>query len=261
MRMKRALFLPPFDECAEPAALIEIAQAAEAAGWDGLFLWDHVMRPDPPRPVADPWIALAGIAASTTRIRLGPMVTPLVRRRPQKLAREIATLDRLSNGRLIVGFGLGVDTGRELSAFGEILAQSDRARLLDEGLGLIAELLSGELVHHEGEFFRATDVQFLPSPVQSPVPFWIAARTMNPGPLRRAAGAQGLFPIELTPGELAPLIDVICQHRGGLDGFDVVALASQGSSMEQWAQVGATWWCEDPQPGVTVAEVMALLSR
>src|SRR3954447_17090939 len=153
--MRRALFIPPFDDLADVRLLAELAAEAERAGWDGLFLWDHVLRPDPPRRVADPWIALPAVAAATDRIRLGPMITPIVRRRPQKLAREVATLDHLSGGRVTLGLGLGVDTGRELSAFGEITDTVERGDVLDEGLALLRSLLSGEPVDHHGRYFTA----------------------------------------------------------------------------------------------------------
>ena len=108
--MKHALFLPPFGALADPGRLVQHAVAAEGAGWDAIFLWDHVLRrPEEPQEIADPWVAMAAIAAATTRIRIGPMVTPITRRRPIKLARETTTLDHLSSGRLTLGLGLGVD--------------------------------------------------------------------------------------------------------------------------------------------------------
>lgn len=257
--MKRALFLPPFDDLADPGLMAELAVEAEDAGWDGWFVWDHVMRPGPPRPVADPWISLAAVAMATERLRLGPMVTPIVRRRPQKLAREIATLDHLSRGRVVVGLGLGVDTGRELSAFGEVTDPVERGDVLDEGLALLRGLLSGEEVRHEGAHFLADAVTFLPAPVQSPVPIWMATRSANRRPLRRAATADGLFPIEMGPSDVAALLEVIAAERGSLDGFDVVALASSGGTPDEWAAAGATWWFEDLGPGATAADVRGLI--
>ena len=98
--MRSGLFLPLFDELADPAVVARLAAEAEEAGWHGVFVWDHVRWREPVVDVADPWITLAAIATATERIRLGPMVTPLARRRPVKVARETATLDRLSGGRL-----------------------------------------------------------------------------------------------------------------------------------------------------------------
>jgi len=256
--MRHALFLPPVDELADPNALVEIATLAEERGWDGMFLWDHVNRPDPPRPVADPWIALAAIAAVTDRIRFGPMITPMVRRRPQKLARETVTLDRLSRGRLVLGMGLGVDSGRELSAFGEVLPAPERAEMLDEGLDLLTSLWAGEEVHHVGSHYRADGVTFLPGPVQQPrIPIWLAARTMARAPLRRAARFDGLFPIEVDASQIAEMLGVIEAERGSLDGFDVATTGDPGSDPSPYAAVGVTWWMTSFEPGATVDDLAA----
>jgi alkanesulfonate monooxygenase SsuD/methylene tetrahydromethanopterin reductase-like flavin-dependent oxidoreductase (luciferase family) len=101
--MKRGLYLAPFDELANPRLLAELARAAESVGWDGLFLWDRIAYPPRERAVADPWVALSAIASRTETLRPGPMITPLSRRRVQKVARETVTLDHLSNGRLTLG--------------------------------------------------------------------------------------------------------------------------------------------------------------
>src|SRR5215216_7509609 len=111
MSVERGIFVAPFDELVDPRTLAELAESAEARGWDGFFLWDHIAYRAPVQAVADPWVALAAIACSTERLRIGPMVTPLSRRRVQKLARETVTLDHLSRGRLTLGVGLG--SGRE----------------------------------------------------------------------------------------------------------------------------------------------------
>src|SRR6266542_403809 len=119
-KLRSALWLPTFDELADPAIVARLAAEAEEAGWHGVFVWDNLLWPAPVRQVADPWITLAAIATATERLRLGPMVTPLARRRPTKVARETATLDRLSGGRLTLGVGLGSDRfAHELSATGE----------------------------------------------------------------------------------------------------------------------------------------------
>src|SRR4029453_11638669 len=107
--MRSALFIPLFDALADPPLVARLSAEAEEAGWGGVFTWDNVRYVAPVVDVADPWITLAAIAATTERIRLGPMVTPLARRRPAKVARETATLDRLSHGRLTLGVGLGSD--------------------------------------------------------------------------------------------------------------------------------------------------------
>ncbi len=257
--MRHALFFPPADELADPLAVVELAVLAEERGWDGVFLWDHVNRPDAPRPLADPWIVLAAIATATSRIRLGPMVTPMVRRRPQKLARETVTLDRLSRGRLTLGMGLGVDSGRELSAFGEVLEPAERAKMLDEGLEVLTSLWSGEEVRHLGTHYRADAVTFLPGPVQQPrIPIWLAARSMAGAPLRRAARYDGLFPIEVDAAQIGEILGVIAAERGSLDGFDVATTGDPGADPAPFAAVGVTWWMTSFEPGATVDDLAAV---
>src|SRR3954471_8727729 len=121
--MRFGITLPPFNDWSDPRTVMAIAADAEAAGWDGFFLWDHVTwNPAWGTPaIADPWICLAAAATATSRIRLGTMVTPLARRRPQIVARQLVTLDHLSGGRMILGVGLGADDDFKL--FGEPLHQ------------------------------------------------------------------------------------------------------------------------------------------
>ncbi|HEX5195262.1 MAG TPA: LLM class flavin-dependent oxidoreductase [Solirubrobacteraceae bacterium] len=168
MSARRGLYIAPFDGLASPAALAELAAVAERAGWDGVFVWDHLLYSEPVRELSDPWICVAAIAARTTRLALGPMVTPLARRRPQVVARQALTLDRLSEGRLVLGFGLG-DDGRngELSRFGEELDPRRRGAMLSEGLDVLRGLLSGERVEHRGEHYTADGVRFEPPPTRT----------------------------------------------------------------------------------------------
>src|SRR6478752_1014577 len=189
---KRGIFVAPFEGLADATALAELAKRAEAAGWDGFFLWDHVAYRAPVTALADPWVCMAAIAMQTERIVTGPLVTPLARRRIHKLARETVTLDRLSGGRLIFGAGLGGDNSGEFSRFGEEPDAKARAKLLDDGLAQLELYWSGE---------------FEPRPVQQPrIPVWLAARWPNRKPVRRALEWDGLFPIDLPgPDELAEL--------------------------------------------------------
>ena len=159
--------------------------------------------------MADPWITLAAMATATERIRLGPMVTPLARRRPVKVARETATLDRLSGGRLTLGVGLGSDQfASEYSITGEELDDRRRASMLDESLEILAAAWSGEPVHHRGEHYTVDGMRFLPRPVQRPgVPVWVAGYYGKPRPMRRAARYQGFFPLGLDhPEQLAEIV-------------------------------------------------------
>ena len=142
-QVKRAVYVPPFGELADPRVLAELASAAEERGWDGFFVWDHILHRSPVRAIADPWVALAAIACATSTLRIGPMVTPLSRRRVQKLARETVTLDILSSGRLTLGVGLGSDRNGELEPFGEVTNPRERARLLDNGLDGPGQVLVG----------------------------------------------------------------------------------------------------------------------
>ncbi len=247
---------------ANPATMVEVAVAAEAAGWDGLFLWDHVLRPsDEPREIADPWVMMAAIAAATTTIRIGPMVTPITRRRPIKLARESVTLDHLSNGRLTMGLGLGVDTSGELSRFGEVTDPKLRGQRLDEGAELLCAFWSGEPVSFHGAHFVADDVLVLPRPVQRPrIPLWFAARGGARKPVRRAARYDGLFPINVDASGLAEMLDVVRSVRGNLDGFDVALHPEDRTQYDAFAELGMTWALVAPGPQAGPGQFLELAS-
>ena len=214
--------MPLFDALADPAVVARLCVEAEEAGWHGAFVWDNLRFQEPVVDVADPWITLAAMATATKRIRLGPMVTPLARRRPVKVARESATLDRLSGGRLTLGVGLGNDRfASEYSITGEELDDRRRASMLDESLEILAAAWSGELVHHRGEHYTVDGMRFLPRPVQRPgVPVWVAGYYGKPRPMRRAARHQGFFPIELDhPAQLAEIVaDLDGAAQGGRQG-------------------------------------------
>jgi len=239
---RRAIFVAPFGELAEPRRLARLAEAAEAAGWDGFFLWDHIVYSET-REVADPWVAMAAIACATERVRIGPLVTPTPRRRIQKLARETVTLDRLSGGRLVFGVGIGGDRHGEFGPFGDPEDARERARLLDGGLERLVALWGGE---------------FAPPPVQQPrIPVWVAARWPNRRPVRRAARWDGLFPIDLTePEELAELVAEVGDLRDGAPGpFDVVVTNPAGTGAAPWEAAGATWCLTGFGPAPTEGEV------
>ncbi|QVQ50468.1 LLM class flavin-dependent oxidoreductase [Spiractinospora alimapuensis] len=260
--MRYALFLPPFGELADPTVLADLAADAEAAGFQGFFLWDHIARPHRPElAVGDPWISLAAVATRTERMTLGTRITPLTRRRPQVVARQAVALDRLSGGRFVLGVGPGTDSGGELTRFGEVAALRERAARLDEALDVVCQLWSGEEVEHDGTHFRVDGLRFLPTPVQRPrIPIWVAAQSTNPGPMRRAARFDGLCP-ETTPEGLAEMLAGIGERRGGLDGFDVAAAGPPGQDPEPYRAVGATWWLVQLPEITTVDEVTAEIER
>jgi alkanesulfonate monooxygenase SsuD/methylene tetrahydromethanopterin reductase-like flavin-dependent oxidoreductase (luciferase family) len=221
-----------------------LAARAEAAGWDGVFLWDHVRYSPPVRAVADPWIALAAVACATERVLIGPMVTPPSRRRIVKLAKETVTLDHLSGGRLVLGLGLGSDRHGELAPFGEVDDPRERAALLDAGLDRLAAIWEGDLE---------------PPPVQRPrIPVWLAARWPNRRPVRRAARWDGLFPIDLPgPEAVADLVAEVAALRApGAAPFDMVVTNPPGTDLAPWIAAGTTWCLRTfgPQPSVAAVE-------
>lgn len=246
--MRFGLHVPQMGAFAEPRDLVDLAVRAETAGWDGFFVWDHVMWTWEP-PACDPWVALGAIAAVTERLVLGPLVTPVPRRRPWKLAREAVTLDRLAGGRTVLGVGIGTDRHREFTAFGEPATDDRmRAEMLDEGLELITALWRGERVTHAGRHYTADDVIYEPRPVQVPrIPIWCALGwPARRGPLERAARWDGVAPVgDMTPPGVAALRDRIAGLRDTDAPFDVVVrdVDVQGTPSRA-AAAGATWWLE-----------------
>lgn len=241
---RHGLFLPPFDALADPALLARLAVEAEEAGWDGVFLWDHLLYSDPVQAVLDPWICLAAIGAATSRLTLGVMVTPLSRRRPVILAKQAVTLDLLTEGRLVLGFGLGDDGAHELSGFGEEADPKVRAAMLDEGLEVLRGLLSGEVVTHHGTHHTVDGLRLLPRPYgDRDIPIWIAGRWPNAAPLRRAARHDGAFVISInTVDDARGLVDALRRERESLDGYEVVLELPTDADAPAWADVdGVTW--------------------
>ncbi len=263
--MRYAFDTPQFGPYANPKLLAELARDAEDAGWDAFFIWDHI-QVNWSDSVADPWIALAAMAIATKRILLGPIVTPLYRRRPWKLAREAVTLDHLSDGRLILGVGLGGDMFGEISTFDHPLDDKTRAAMLDEGLAVLLGLWSGEKFSHDGTHYKVRETQFLPVPVQKPrIPIWVAGTWPRKPPFRRAARFDGVVPISsdieksLTPDDTRAIVAFIKSHRASDAPFDVVHSGeTAGENADQdreivapYIEAGATWWLEGILPWKT----------
>ncbi|HEV2779807.1 MAG TPA: LLM class flavin-dependent oxidoreductase [Actinophytocola sp.] len=261
--VRYSINVPNFGELADPRVVADLAVAAEEAGWDGLFVWDHVhYRRYRDRPFADPWIVLAAAGMVTTRLRLGPLITPVARRRPVKLAREITTLDVLTGGRLVLGVGLGGPAEDEFGSFGEPTDLKMLAERLDEGLEAVMLLLSGEPVSYHGRHVTLDDVRCLPTPVQRPrVPVWVAGRWPTRAPFRRAVrwdGAVPLFPgyAGQPPPSVADVRELAAflAERRAADGragepFDLVVGGRTGGDrareiVAELAEAGATWWDE-----------------
>ncbi|NDL61063.1 LLM class flavin-dependent oxidoreductase [Phytoactinopolyspora mesophila] len=262
-RLRSALWLPLFEDLADPRVIARLAAEAEERGWDGCFVWDQLCWRPPVRHVADPWIALAAIATSTERMRLGPMVSPLPRRRPTKVARETASLDRLSDGRLTLGVGIGSDRfAGELSRTGESPDDRRRGRMLDEALAILAAAWTGDPVSHRGEHYTVDDITFLPRPVQRPgVPVWAAGFPGNLKPIRRAARLDGFFPANLEhPEQLGEIADALAEvRRGEMASYDIAVSLPPGVDPEPYAKAGATWWLPDLEPGVRLDTVRGVL--
>ena len=267
-RARTALWLPIFDGLADPRTVARLAAEAEAAGWDGVFVWDHLRWREPVVEVADPWITLAAIATATETLRFGPMVSPLARRRPAKVARETVTLDRLSLGRLTLGVGVGGDRfAGELSKTGEQVDDRVRAQMLDELLVILRAAWSGETVDHRGRHFVVDGVQFLPRPVQRPgIPVWVATLFGNTRPLRRAARHDGFFPVNLEhPDQLAELVATVTDLRRE-DGddltrpYDVAMAVPPDADPDPYVAAGASWILVEFDPGaVSVDRVRGVL--
>ena len=253
MPVRFGVSLPIF---AEPDRLVELAVVAEAAGWDGVFLWDHLTAgPGLADDVADPWVLLGAIAARTQRVTLGPLITPLARRRPWVVAREITTLDRLSGGRAILGVGLGWPDD-DFSRFGDVTDPRERGDVLDEALDIVEALWTGEPVQYAGTHFQLDDVVFQPRPVRGRVPVWVAGEVGYRRPLRRAAHYDGLAPLKTdasgvvvnpTQQDIAEMLDVVRATRRSTGPFDVVAQGPLPEDLASYEAVGVTWWLVAPE--------------
>jgi len=248
----------------------ELAHIAEESGWDGVFLEDYIVwQNHPDVPTYDPWIALAAIAMRTQQIRLGTMVTPIARRRPWKLAQELVTLDHLSNGRMILGIGLGDSGGTSgtvssFTNFSEISEPRQRARMLDEGIEIITHIWSGQRFSFNGEFYNLQNVQILPRPIQQPrIPIWVGGGYPNRGPVARALRWDGscMYKQEghwMQPEDVRSLRERVIAERGTADGYQITIGGTQRwedenkqrAYLESVAVEGVTWWHEYIPPNV-----------
>jgi alkanesulfonate monooxygenase SsuD/methylene tetrahydromethanopterin reductase-like flavin-dependent oxidoreductase (luciferase family) len=263
--MRFSINIPNFGDFADPRTVARVAVEAEQAGWDGLFVWDHVVHDKHERqgqPFGDPWILLTAAALATSRLRLGTLLTPVARRRPEQLARQVATLDSLSDGRMVFAAGLGGPVEDEFGSFGDTTEPTVLAERLDEGLGLLQRYWSGEPVNHRGRHYEVRDVTLLPATVQRPhPPIWIGGFWPHRRPMRRAARFDGAVPLFMTArhGHIPPsdqvrdLVAYVRQHREQPDGrpFEIVLGGKTPDDPQQaraiiepLAELGATWWDE-----------------
>ena len=242
----------------DPRAAADLAAEAEAAGWDGVFSWDGVAIGD--TDIYDPWVVMAAMAMRTERVRLGAIVSPPSRRRPWKLARETMTLDRLSNGRLVLPVGLGA---LDDSAFGNVGEPTDartRAEVLDESLAILEGLWSGKPFGFQGRHYRFGPMTFRPTPVQQPrIPIWVVGAWPKERSVRRALRFDGILPQTSDPDEIRALVESIRRERSATGPFDIVVEGTTSldpdeaaAAVRPLANAGATWWIEADWTGATV---------
>jgi alkanesulfonate monooxygenase SsuD/methylene tetrahydromethanopterin reductase-like flavin-dependent oxidoreductase (luciferase family) len=251
--MKFGLDVPTTEDYAAPGALAHLAAAAEAAGWDGFFIWDVLTG-------VDPWLALAEIARQTSRIKIGFMILPLARHRPWLVARRLADLDHLSGGRVICTVGLG-HQDRDFAAYGEDPDPVVRAAKLDEGLAILDGLWTQETFSFSGTHYTLTDVSLTVRPIQTPrIPVWVAGGWPRRGPFRRAARWDGVsfksvYHAErrwLTLDEFRAGLAYVQANRTDQTPFDMIMSgdtsgdrAAAIAKVQAFAEAGATWWVEE----------------
>lgn len=226
---------------ADAADIGELAAVAELHGWDGLFVWEPIWG-------VDAWVSLAVAACRTKKIRLGTMLTPLPRRKPWELAGQVATVDRLSNGRVIVSVGLGApDSGYH--AFGEHTDRAVRAELLDEGLNIVRGLWAGQPFRHDGKHYKIEPSEFPAiGHTKQPggVPIWCVGALGSQRSMTRALACNGLIPQVVEDGRARQCtLDELRSVKLPDRRYDVVVEGAWSEhSPAAWAEAGATWWLE-----------------
>ena len=252
--MQYGFHVPNFGAFADVRAVADLAARAEACGWDGFFVWDHISF-EGIEPVADPWMLLTAVALATQRVRIGPMVTSLPRRNAGKLAREIATLDHLSGGRVIFGAGAGNGSAPESVAFGGPSDPRERAAIVEETLEVLCQWWGEGGVDFEGKHVRAHLDVSGPTHQQPRVPIWLGATWPAKRPFRRASAWEGVYPMKAdyatggtpSPDETREIVEYVRQHRSATDPFDVACSKALVTGVEKrWvaehADAGATWF-------------------
>lgn len=262
--MQYGLVLPLSGIGGDIERLVEYARVAEEEGWEGVFLEDYIVYWSAQGVTYDPRLALTAIALRTQRVRLGTTVTPLPSRLPWQLARQVITLDHLSHGRLILGVGLGDAQDQH---FGEVADVKQRAVMLDEGLDLLAGLMSGKPFSYSGTSYQVNEVTFLPGPIQRPrIPIWLGGFWPRKAPALRAARWDGFCPAKvpdehgdgyIKPDDIRAIKTFIEAHRSSSSPFDLAAggnspgddPAKARAYVESFREAGATWWIEFVLPG------------
>jgi alkanesulfonate monooxygenase SsuD/methylene tetrahydromethanopterin reductase-like flavin-dependent oxidoreductase (luciferase family) len=268
--------LPIIGEFANIELLTDLARVAEGAGWDGVFVWDTLLFDDKAMPpVIDPWITLASIATATSRVTFGPMVAQIARRHPWDVARQIVALDRLSNGRLVLGAGLGFAAEADFSDFGLSADRRIRAEQLDEALEIIHGLCSGQSFRFDGKHYSIKEVIFRPVPVNRRIPVWIAGYWPRRRPMRRAARWDGAFPTdteatedgfvikEMSTDTIRGIRRYISNYQTSDEPFDFVIshrlpedLGDAAVQLASFEDAGVTWILRDWLPWKSSPELV-----
>jgi alkanesulfonate monooxygenase SsuD/methylene tetrahydromethanopterin reductase-like flavin-dependent oxidoreductase (luciferase family) len=230
---------------------LEQAMVAEDSGWDGVFVWEAAYG-------VDAWTLLAAMAARTTRVKLGTLLTPLPWRRPWKVASQVVTLDQLSGGRAILTVGLGA-ISTDLPLTGEVIDLPVRADYLDEGIDLIRTLWEGRTSYHGRHYHYEcdrTDLAEVGRPVQECIPIWVVGVWPRPKSMRRVLRCDGVVPqIEIagregSPDDVRDIRAWLAEH--GREDIDVIIdgetptgdSGAAAAHARPWADAGATWWLE-----------------
>ena len=176
-----------------------VVDALERLRFDSLWLSERIGGESP-----EPLVAMSFAAGRTTRLKVGMSVMVLPGRNPVVLAKQLATLDRLSNGRLLPAFGLGVADPHEQQAFG--VERKDRAKIFDEALAVMRACWTQEAVTFHGERFHYDGLRVQPKPKQQPLEVWLGG--IAPSELKRVGRlADGWLPSFLTPADVAAARD------------------------------------------------------
>ncbi len=258
-QVRYGLYVPNFCSVRSPCEYVKLAKEAERTGWDGFFIWDHLVEWNKRVTVFDSFILLSAIAVNTKKIRIGTTVTPLPRLWPWTVARQVATLDHFSNGRMILGVGLGGEESSDYERFGQSGDLKTLAEMVDESLLIINGLWSGKWFSYEnGKHYHVGRSLFLPRPVQRPrIPIWVGGMWPRKGAFHRAARWDGTIPLKdpgnlLKPNELQQILRYLKSLRGNLSNFDVAVIGrtsgrnrqANSEKVSRYIDAGMTWWLE-----------------